>query len=266
MSEIEDELDRLGLDPVWRGRYWVIHCPQHEDRHKSCVCFEDGWIHCFSGCRRIHINKIAGKHLNIDYSSSEPQEEPIHDQDYMDTWKELEPLTEPVKGVPAYVLNEVGWRKCGEHDIFIPYFSVSGKKIPFYQIRHTQGERRFSFAPGQTPITYGLDVLPKVKKFLFITEGSRDSVILRWAGLNAIALPSASSHKQLEKIQQYVKERGIIICWCGDRDEAGEKLMSTLHTLYVDVRCKYKDIGEMLEAESINNIKEFYASYREGAN
>ena len=105
-----------------------------------------------------------------------------------------------------------------------------------------------------------------MKKFLFITEGSRDSVILRWAGVNAIALPSASSHKQLEKIQQYAKERGIIICWCGDRDEAGEKLMSTLHTLYVDVRCKYKDIGEMLEAESINSIKELYASYREGAN
>ena len=263
MSEIEDELDRLGLDPVWRGRYWVIHCPQHEDRHKSCVCFEDGWIHCFSGCRRIHINKLVGKDLNIDYSSSEPEEDDSEEKNYMSKWLDLEPLTEPIKGVPAHILNKVGWRKYQENDIFIPYFNMEKDAIPFYQIRHTEGERRFSFAQGQTPITYGLEVLPNVKKFLFVTEGSRDSVILRWAGLNAVALPSASSHKQLRELQDYVRERGIIILWCGDRDEAGEKLMSTLSTLYIDVRCPYKDIGEMLEQEGINKIKEKYAAYCE---
>lgn len=266
MSDIEDELDRLGLEPTWRGRYWVIHCPQHEDNHKSCVCFEDGWIHCFAGCKRIHINKLAKRHLNISYESHEDHNATTYD-DYMQLWLELEPLTEPVKGVPAKVLNQVGWRKWKDTgDIFIPYFSVSKTKIPFYQIRHMSGERRFSFVKGKTPITYGLDELPKVKKYLFITEGSRDSVILRWIGLHAIALPSASSVKMLDQIQKYVREKGIIICWCGDRDEAGEKLMHTIKTLYIDCRCKYKDIGEMLEAEGINKIKEKYENYIEGPN
>lgn len=265
MSEIEDELDRLGLDPVWRGRYWIIHCPQHEDRHKSCVCFEDGWIHCFSGCKRIHINKIANHRIDVDYSSQEARREPEVIKDHTSTWLELEPLTEPIKGVPAKVLNQVGWRKYNNTDVFIPYFNTDRTKVPFFQIRHTVGERRFTFAPGQRPITYGLDVLPRVKKYLFVTEGSRDSVILRWAGINAVALPSASSLKNIEGLQKYVSDRGILLCWCGDRDEAGERLMSNLKIPYVDCRCDYKDIGDMLEAEGIEKIKERYESYNEGS-
>lgn len=262
MSSIEDELERMGCDPEWRGRYWVIHCPQHQDRHKSCVCFEDGWIHCFSGCKRVHINKLA-RHKIVDYSHSEAPEEPEVMKDHTSTWLELEPLTEPVKGVPAKVLNKVGWRKYNESDIFIPYFNTSKTKVPFYQIRHTVGERRFSFAPGQKPITYGLDVLPGVCKYLFVTEGSRDSVILRWAGINAVALPSASSLKNIRGLQEYVKQKGILLCWCGDRDGAGEKLLSNLTIPYVDCRSSYKDIGDMLEAEGIERIKKRYESYIE---
>lgn len=110
---------------------------------------------------------------------------------------------------------------------------------------------------------YGLEVLNDVKKYLFVTEGTRDSIILRWAGVNAIALPSASSIRQLSSVQKYVGEHNLLLCWCGDRDEAGEKLMSNIKIPYLDCRCNYKDIGEMLEAEGINKIKERYESYQE---
>lgn len=263
MSAIEDELDRLGLEPVWRGKYWVIHCPQHEDRHKSCICNERGWITCFAGCKPIHINKISTRHINIDYNNLPKQQPKGHNSDYTSMWLELPPLEEGVKGVPANILNKFGWRKYGEHDIFIPYFTVSKTRIPFYQIRHTQGDRRFTFAKGEAPMTYGLEVLADVKKFLFVTEGSRDSVILRWAGVNAVALPSASSIKGLEAIQEYVTKHNLLLCWCGDRDEAGEKLMSNIKIPYLDCRSKYKDIGDMLEAEGINKIKERYEGYQE---
>lgn len=267
MSEIVDELERLGLDPKWNGRGWVIHCPQHPDRNKSCICWADGWIRCFAGCRPIKLEWLLGKHIDIDYESlSEATEGTEEEKDYTDLWMSLKPLTEPVKGVPAHVLNKVGWRKYNEHDIFIPYFNALRTAIPFYQIRHTQGERRFTFAPGQTPIVYGQDVLPDVKKYLFVTEGSRDSVILRWAGLNAVALPSASSLNSEDWLAKYVKENKIMICWCGDRDEAGEKLRKNLHALHIDVRCDYKDIGEMLVREGINKIREKYEKYSEGTN
>lgn len=263
MSEIEDELERLGLDPVWKGKYWVIHCPQHQDRHKSCICNERGWITCFAGCKPIHINRISNRHINIDYSSQPQEQSSKHTNDYTNIWIDLEPLEEGIKGVPANVLNKYGWRKYGATDVFIPYFNKSKTKIPFYQIRHTQGERRFTFVKGESPMIFGLEVLNDVKKYLFVTEGTRDSIILRWAGVNAIALPSASSLNLLSSVQRYVGEHNLLLCWCGDRDEAGERLMSNIKIPYLDCRCNYKDIGEMLEAEGINKIKERYESYQE---
>lgn len=263
MSQIEDELERLGLDPVWRGSYWHIHCPQHEDRNKSCICNEKGWITCFAGCKPIHINKISSRHINIDYGNLPKTEKKTTNQDFTSLWLDLPLLEEPVKGVPANVLNKFGWRKWGAKDIFIPYFSTSKTKIPFYQIRHTSGDRRFTFAKGASPITYGLDVLPNIRKYLFVTEGSRDSIILRWVGVNAVALPSASSHKNLEGLMNYVREHKLLLCWCGDRDEAGERLMAEINIPYIDCRCKYKDLGEMLEAEGIEKIKETYENYKE---
>ena len=263
MSEIEDELERLGLDPVWKGKYWVIHCPQHQDRHKSCICNERGWITCFAGCKPIHINRISNRHINISYDNQPQEQSKKHPNDYTNIWIDLEPLEDGIKGVPANILNKYGWRKYGTTDVFIPYFNKSKTRIPFYQIRHTQGERRFTFAKGESPMIFGLEVLNDAKKYLFVTEGTRDSIILRWAGINAIALPSASSLKLLLSVQKYVGEHNLLLCGCGDRDEAGEKLMSDIKIPYLDCRCNYKDIGEMLEAEGINKIKERYESYQE---
>ena len=86
MSEIEDELERLGLDPVWKGKYWVIHCPQHQDRHKSCICNERGWITCFAGCKPIHINRISNRHININYDNQPQEQSKKHTNDYTNIW------------------------------------------------------------------------------------------------------------------------------------------------------------------------------------
>lgn len=259
---LEDELERLGLEPQWRGRYWFIRCPQHEDGHKSAQCFEDGWICCHAGCPRVHINKILGKKV-VDYTHNEKAERKGHDNNYINIWLDLELLDQPIKGVPAEILNKAGWRKYNNTDVFIPYFDYEKTKVPFYQIRHTVGERRFTFAKDESPMIYGLEVLPRVKKFLFVTEGSRDSVILRWAGINAVALPSASSQTLLKSLQEWCREKHILLCWCGDRDDAGERLMSNIKIPYIDCRCDYKDIGEMLVAEGIEKIKERYGAYKE---
>lgn len=183
-DRIEAELERLNLNPTWRGRYWHIHCPFHEDRNKSAQCFEDGWIHCHSGCPRRNISSISN--LKIAYNPSETPVR-IHELcDFTDLWLELEPIKHDVKGVPAGVLRKLGWREWPDNyfgipgGAFIPYFNTDRSKVRFYQIRHDLPDRRFTFARGCSPICYGLEVLPKCDKYLPFTEGcvSPDTEVL----------------------------------------------------------------------------------------
>ena len=83
---IENELERLGLDPKFRGRYWHIHCPFHDDRNKSAVCFNDGWICCFAGCPRRHINSLAGSEICSKYSEIAVSGAEQADADWTDLW------------------------------------------------------------------------------------------------------------------------------------------------------------------------------------
>lgn len=285
-QEVENYLDSLDLRPIDRGRYWLIRCPRHEDKQPSAQCFkDDGFIECHAGCGRFNINEVAkerGDPLPIPFEKgsetrkngsvrpSKPKKEPAPIRgDFTDMWFELEPL-EPnmdVKGVSGMELNKRGWRKFpggnGLHaGIFIPYFNPQRTKVLFYQIRHLSGERRFTFAPKVTPIVYGMEVLPSCTRFLCVTEGSRDSVILRMAGLPAVALPSASSDKLLEGLCSYCMKNGLTMIWVGDKDEAGESLMAKASCPMIDYRTPVgKDIGDFYEDAGLEAIKEHYKMF-----
>lgn len=268
-ERIENELERLGLDPQWRGRYWYIRCPFHEDGHKSAQCFEDGWIHCHAGCPRKHINSISN--LNVRYTSeSVPSRVSRELCDFTDLWLDLEPIQDDVKGVPAGVLRKLGWREWPDNyfgipgGYFIPYFNTDRSKVRYYQIRHTDGsDRRFTFARGCSPICYGLECLPKCKKYLTFTEGSRDSVILRMCGVPAISIPSASSGAMLRRMEQYSSEHRLILVCCGDRDDAGDKLISNITGPFIDARTPVgKDVGDFYEQKGLEEVKNYYAKYK----
>ena len=264
-----DELERMGLDPVDRGRYYIIHCPTHDDRNKSAQCFKDGWINCLAGCPRIHINKLLGQELiPRDYTSN--QEEVKNTiNDFTEFWLQFDPLDDPVKGVPASALNARGWRKFPggwgmREGIIIPYFSVDRSRVIYYQIRHLEGDRRFTFPRGATPQVYGLEQLGRCKRYLAFTEGSRDSVILGMAGIPAIALPSAASASHLRKMEEYCEKKGLILVCAGDRDEAGEKLISNIRGPYIDARTPVgKDVGDLYEQQGLEGVKKYYGTYQE---
>lgn len=270
-KRIEDELERLGLDPQDRGRYWLIHCPTHEDRNKSAVCFKDGWVHCYAGCPRVHINKLCGDRPIVDYTSNENTTEEVGKgpTDFTEFWLQFDPIPNDVsvKGVPASELNKRGWRVFPggwgmRPGLFIPYFSTGRDKVVYFQIRHDEGERRFTFAKGVSPLVYGLEQLSKMSKYLVFTEGSRDSVILGMAGVPAVALPSASSGSHLKKMEQYAEENNLILVCAGDNDEAGDKLISNITGPYIDARTPIgKDIGELYEQEGIEGVKKYYGNY-----
>ena len=269
-NDIENELERLHLEPKWRGRYWHIHCPFHEDRNKSAVCFADGWICCFAGCKRQHINKLSGKQIVSYNYEAKDEDKPEELQDFTDLWLDLELLPEEgnVKGVSNKTLNKLGWRKweggfgCPA-GIFIPYFSPNREKVRFFQIRHTEGDRRFTFAKGCSPICYGLEVLPKCKDYLCFTEGSRDSVILRMCGVPAVAIPSASSGAMLKRMEKYCEKHNLTLVCVGDRDEAGDKLIQNIDGFYIDARTPVgKDIGDFYEQKGLEEVKKYYEVYR----
>lgn len=270
-ERIEQELERLHLDPDDRGRYWLIRCPTHDDNTKSAQCFKDGWIHCHAGCKRKHINSLVG-YTVVDYTkeqeteASSPQE---HSKDYTDFWLELQPLRAPVKGVDFHHLNRLGWKEyegCYGIDggIFIPYFNFDRTKIPFFQIRHPDGsERRFTFASGSTPIPYGLECIQQMDRWLVVTEGSRDAAILRLCDVPAVALPSASSQRLLERLYGLSRSRGLSLVYAGDRDSAGDKLLANFNHPYIDARTPVgKDVGDLFERYGEEGVKEYYDKYR----
>lgn len=270
--EIEDGLDRLGLNPTDKGRYWTIHCPSHDDRNKSAVCFKDGWICCFAGCPRVHINQILRREIvPRNYSDTERKsDKPDELRDYTEFWLQFDPIpgSVSVKGVPAVELNKRGWRYFPggwgyEPGLFIPYFNLDRSRVIYWQIRHPNGaERRFSFPRGCSPQVYGLEQIPKMGRYLPFTEGSRDSVILGMAGIPAVALPSASSHAHLKRMAEYAKRNGKILLAISDNDDAGSKLLEGLDVPFIDARTPVgKDIGDLYQQQGIEGVKKYYEIY-----
>lgn len=287
-QEVENYLGTLDLNPIDRGRYWLIRCPRHEDRQPSAQCFkDDGFIECHAGCGRFNVNEVAkerGDPLPIPFKNgsltqkigsvtpSKPKKDPAPIRgDFTDMWLNLEPLDPSldVKGIGGMELNKRGWRKFEGGNglypgIFIPYFNPNRTKVLFYQIRHLTGERRFTFAPKVTPIVYGMEVLPSCKRFLCVTEGSRDSLILRMAGVGAVALPSASSDKLLDGLCSYCMKNRLKLVWVGDRDDAGEALMAKATCPLLDYRTPIgKDVGDFFEEQGIEAVREYYKMFME---
>lgn len=285
-EKVEAYLEKLDLNPSDRGHYWLIRCPRHGDRQPSAQCYkDDGFINCNAGCGRFHINEVARErgdplpmqtkhgahsHREAQERPSKPKkEEKVVTGNFTELWLDLEPLSAntEVKGVPAIELNKRGWRKWSggsgvRAGIFIPYFDTTKTVVRFWQVRHTEGERRFTFAPGITPICYGMEMLPKCQQYLCFTEGSRDSVILGMAGVPAIALPSASSDKLLNGIADYCLKRQLTLVAVGDRDEAGEKLLAKLPIGALDFRTPIgKDVGEFYEQEGLEAVKHYYEMF-----
>lgn len=269
-EQIENELERLGLDPKYRGRYWHIHCPFHEDRNKSAVCFNDGWICCFAGCPRRHINSLVGGEVCSRYSEqTEAKTEQSRVQDWTDLWLSLDVLESDVKGVPHSALNKLGWRWFPggfgvPAGVFIPYFDMDRRRVEFFQVRHSDGsERRFTFAPGCAPRIYGKECIGLAKRYLCFTEGSRDSVILRMCGIPAVALPSASSGRLLRNLGRAMLDRGTMLVAVSDKDEAGEKLLAELDTPFLDMRTPVgKDVGDFYAEKGLAEVAKYYKKFK----
>lgn len=267
-EELYDYLIRVEANPRRTSRGWSVRClhPGHQDKNNSAVVFDDSWHHCFAGCKRFSLYgpEYKGTQAEDTYEPKTVR----GTTDYFDFWLSLEPLTEGIKGLPARHLNSLGWRKIEDNNIlgtkggiFIPYFTVDRNSIMFYQVRHLEGHRRFTFTRDITPIANGYESLPSMAKFIPFTEGASDRAVLEYLGIPTVALPSASSGTILKGLAKYAKEKGKILVACSDNDDAGNRLLGNLSgvSTYIDLRppAPFKDFGEMFEQKGAREVKSY---------
>lgn len=274
-NDVLTALDQAGKKYKNGSRYILAQCPTHDDVHESVQIYKDDWfVNCHAGCGRYHITK-AFPHLRPDHGTGytpPPQQsykekkvtEHVYTQfDQMDYWKTLPliPRDHNFKGIDLDILDSLGWRWV-EHlnSYFIPYFSRSKESIPFSQLRHLSGDRRFTFLKDAKPTCYGTWNLEPGEK-LFVVEGASDCAVLDYCAVPWIGLPSAASGELMKSMATFCKNNGIELVYAGDNDAAGDKLREALDTV-MSYRVKqppkeYKDWGEFLEGAGYDAVVKY---------
>lgn len=267
-------LDKAGLQWKDGSRYILSQCPLHDDRNPSTQIFKNDWfVNCLAGCGRFHITKAfpelkpwkPGRYIR---KTERRQKESVNYQDFdlYYEWLNLPsiPRDHDFKGIPLDMLDKIGWRWTdGELGMgagyFIPYFDQKMQEVPFAQVRHLEGERRFTFLKDARPNIYGAWNLGKSNR-LFVVEGASDFATLAYIGIPSVAMPSASSAELMRELGLYANEQGIRLIYAGDNDEAGDKLRETLDSVAHYRLCQppkeYKDWGDFFAAEGYEAVSD----------
>ena len=182
----------------------------------------------------------------------------------MEYWKSLPeiPRDHQFKTIPLDTLDAMGWRWVAEkNSYYIPYFDMFKKNIPFSQLRHLSGERRFTFLKDARPIVYGLQNLDPSNSPIFVVEGSSDCAVLDYCAVPWLGMPSAASGELMRGLAHYCQKNGIQVVYAGDNDSAGDKLREALDDV-MSYRVhqppkKYKDWGDFLVAEGYDVVYKY---------
>lgn len=271
-EEIYEKAMAMGLQPRRTPKGYSILCPRHEDNHHSAVVYSnDGWAQCFGTCGRWNF---LGHHADRRTDEYEVKIKEESDGgvfiDYYDYWLTLDPLEQDIKGIPASFLNALGWRKLQYPNklnlpagIFIPAFNAERTQINFCQVRHEEGNRRFSFPSGVQQSLFGLESLDSGLGYIAFTEGNSDRATLEYCGISAIALPSGSSGKLLKELGRYALDNGLLLVSVSDNDAVGDNILKELTGVYpfIDARVSdgFKDINDYYNAFGREGVREKFS-------
>ena len=276
-SDVLRCLDTAGKRYKLGSRYILAQCPTHEDENPSVQIYKDDWfVNCHAGCGRFHITKAFPElRQNMDGSYARSQapvpvrtktvtEHKYTDYNQYEFWESLPliPRDHEFKTIPLDVLDSLGWRWLEDkNSYYIPYFDRSQQFIPFSQMRHLQGDRRFTFLKDAKPIAYGLWNLDPSNSPLFICEGASDAAVLDYCAVPWLAMPSAASVELIKGLGRFCKKEGIQLVYAGDNDAAGDKLRDALDEV-TSYRVKqppkkYKDWGDFLVATDLETVQNY---------
>ena len=266
-------LEAADLRPHLGHRYILTKCPFHEEKNPSAqVYLDDFFVLCHAGCGRRHITKAFPQLRDATKMAEMPKRKPMEVKkvatyktfDQMEYWKSLPPIPRDhqFKTIPLDTLDSMGWRWVADkNSYYIPYFNMSETQIPFSQLRHLSGERRFTFLKDARPIIYGLQNLDPSNSPLFLVEGSSDCAVLDYCAVPWLGTPSASQKELIHGLGKYCKENGISIIYAGDNDEAGDKVREALDDV-VSYRVhqppkQFKDWGDFLVARGFDEVYKY---------
>ncbi len=288
LDQYQSAIRGTGRKCVRTGKGLVAQCLRHNERNPSMEVFADGWCQCYVKCGRFHISHLFPEFRDPDWkpdpnyrSMGPPSTKPVRQEEYAkeeekreykrydlyDLWRSLPPIPRDhsFKTIPLDVLDGLGWRWTDGCEgmgggYLIPYFNHDKTKVPFAQVRHLVGNRRFSFLPGAQIIVYGKWNLNPGER-LFLVEGASDCAVLEYAMIPWIGIPSASSTTLVANLGRYCLKHGISLVYAGDNDDAGEKLREALDEV-CPYRTKqppkrYKDWGEFLVEEGVERVSAY---------
>lgn len=274
-NEVKAALDAAGIKWKDGHRYLLSQCPLHDDKNPSTQIFKNDWfVNCLAGCGRFHISKAfpqlrPWKPGAYSKPSRQKRVEPANykDFDLYYEWLNLPniPRDHQFKGLPLDVLDKLGWRYT-DGDLgmgvgyFIPYFNHNQEEIPFAQVRHLEGDRRFTFLKDARPNIYGAWNLTRSRR-LFIVEGASDCAVMEHVGIPWVGMPSASSAELIKELGTYANTNGIRLIYAGDNDDAGDKLREALDEVAHYRVCQppepYKDWGEFFAAVGYEEVSDY---------
>lgn len=272
LNHVTTALDQRGLKYKIRGRYIVTQCPIHHDRQPSCQIYLNDWFMLCHVCGRMPVQQALPElkgETPITYTQPLPPKPLYKHYELIDYWRELDELPKDftLKSLPQEVFHDLGWRIndgkviAGVGDIFIPYFSRSRQSIPFAQVRHLSGERRFTFLQSAKPTCYGTwNLYPGDK--IFIVEGTSDCAVLDYCAVPWIGIPSSSGGELIKSLAKWCWENDCGIVYGGDNDEAGNKLKMALGETAIPFRSsqppkEYNDYAEFYEKAGFDAVVDY---------
>lgn len=275
-NDVLQRLEQAGLKFKRGSRYILSQCPLHDDENPSTQIFKNDWfVNCLAGCGRYHITKAFPELRTSNNREQQRYTKPVErtpkmsahkykDFNQMKYWESLPmiPRDHQFKTIPLDILDGMGWRWVAEkNSYYIPYFDMFKKNIPFSQLRHLSGDRRFTFLKDARPIVYGLQNLDPSNSPIFVVEGSSDCAVLDYCAVPWLGMPSAASGELMRGLAHYCQKNGIQLVYGGDNDSAGDKLREALDDV-MSYRVhqppkKYKDWGDFLVAEGYDVVYKY---------
>lgn len=276
-------------------------CPLHDGQDPNCIITPDDEGnprgYCFSHCgffwpdeafpelkgepfdaekyREEHKLKLGIKHEQVRKVKEIPE--------LQELWREAMPLPPEriFPELPNSELENLGWKWVDSAPfgmgtgVLIPYWTSDYDGDPekgtigFCQVRHLSGNVRFSFPKGMSPTLYGkwvlreLAELPESEREVYLVEGCSDWCVLNCCALPCVAVPSSSNKDLVKELGTFCTKHKIRIIYCGDNDEAGNRVRTVLDDMGVPYRTRtaphpYKDARSYAGAKGLAEAGRYF--------
>jgi hypothetical protein len=224
LLSLESILPHLqGVRRLANGGY-MARCPVHDDTNPSLSLREENgkllWK-CFAGCSQEAVQRELERRVGIPRETDRPSGQEDYTPVKLDELADAFELT--AEKLRAYGVRDIpaGYApEAPKGGIEIPYLTEQGELRTIEYRRTLEGDDRFRWKTGTTPILYGLWRLPEWRDAdtLYLCEGVSDTWVLWEMGLPALGIPSASTWRK--EWWDKIKERPRIVI-IPDNDAVG---------------------------------------------